>query len=595
VNSDTASLPDRLDILVIGSGAAGLYTALRLPDRFDIGLVTKSRLPKSASDWAQGGIAAAIDPDDAPAFHVADTIAAGVGLCEPDAVRVLAESASDCVHSLVDLGVGFDRCGDRLALTLEAAHSHRRVLHAADTTGRAVVSTLSDRVQSRDNITILDDAFVIDLWIESDGSGGSDGSGESGESGGRRCVGAAIARNGQIRWVRAGAVVLATGGGGQVFAKTTNPSVSTGDGVAMAWRSGAVLRDLEFFQFHPTALAKAGAPSFLISEAVRGEGAHLVDDNGYRFAFDDHPKGELAPRDVVSRSIYRYLNATAADPAEAHVWLDFAPIGADRIRARFPNIMRKCQKWGIDVMRDRVPVSPAAHYWMGGVQTDVTGGTSIAGLYAVGETASTGVHGANRLASNSLLECLVFGAKLAEIDLPAGAIEPPSPPPASADRTDRDRAWSAIPEAEWQWLAQLRDELPRLLWKHAGICREADALEAAIAQVSEWRARWQTLAATEILAAIPSGQSRSLVATEADPEAIAACFDRIALWGETRNLIDIGELILKSACFREESRGGHFRSDRPATLADWRVHTLVSGDRVWRSEPVPADAVAASG
>ncbi|MGD1904014.1 MAG: L-aspartate oxidase [Geitlerinemataceae cyanobacterium] len=562
---NSAPLPDRFDILVIGSGAAGLYTALRLPERLRVGLVTKSRLPKSASDWAQGGIAAAIDPDDAPAFHVADTIAAGAGLCEPEAVRVLAESAPDCVRALVDLGVGFDRCGDRLALTLEAAHSHRRVLHAADTTGRAVVSTLSDRVQQRQNISILDDAFVLDLWL---GSGG-------------RCEGAAIARAGRVQWVRAGAVVLATGGGGQVFAKTTNPSVSTGDGVAMAWRSGALLRDLEFFQFHPTALAKADAPSFLISEAVRGEGAHLIDDTGHRFVFDDHPKGELAPRDVVSRSIYRYLNDRVDDPATACVWLDLGPIGRDRVRARFPNIIRKCQKWGIDILIDRVPVSPAAHYWMGGVQTGVTGSTSIAGLYAVGETASTGVHGANRLASNSLLECLVFGAKLAEVHFQTEgngiSVAPPTEP------GDCDLDWAAIPESEWQWLAELRDELPRLLWRSAGICREAASLDAALAEISQWRSRWQALKVTQILTELTPGQPQLLV-LPADDTVLCSC--QIALWGETRNLLDIGELILKSARFREESRGGHFRSDFPDTRDDWRAHTLVEGDRVWRSRPV---------
>ncbi len=569
MTTDPLYIPDRLDILVIGSGAAGLYTSLCLPDRLNVGLVTKSRLPKSASDWAQGGIAAAIDPDDAPAFHVADTITAGVGLCEPDAVRVLAESASDCVQSLVNLGVGFDRIGDRLALTLEAAHSHRRVLHAADTTGRAVVSTLSDRVRQRSNIQILDDAFVVDLWIDPEGG---------------RCLGAAIVRGGMLRWVRAGAVILATGGGGQVFAKTTNPSVSTGDGVAMAWRSGAILRDLEFFQFHPTALAKDNAPSFLISEAVRGEGAHLVDDAGRRFTFDDHPSGELAPRDVVSRSIYRYLNATADDPAEAHVWLDLSPIGADRVRARFPNIIRKCQNWGIDVMHERIPVSPAAHYWMGGIQTDLTGQTSIAGLYAVGETASTGVHGANRLASNSLLECLVFGAKLAKIEVWQPAIEGMDHDVSPS--TDQKQNWMAIPQAEWDWIDTLRAELPRLLWKSAGICREASTLEAAIAQVGQWRQHWNTLQATRFFTTARHGDSRSLLIPKSDPDDLTTCMARVELWGETRNLLDIGELILKSASFRQESRGGHYRSDFPATTSDWRVHTLITDDQVRRSPPI---------
>jgi L-aspartate oxidase len=244
----------------------------------------------------------------------------------------------------------------------------------------------------RPNITPIFPAFALSLWIEP-------------ETG--RCQGISLICGSQVRWLRAAAVILATGGGGQVFSQTTNPAVSTGDGVAIAWRTGAVLRDLEFFQFHPTALTKAGAPRFLISEAVRGEGAHLVDSKGYRFTFDYHPSGELAPRDVVSRAIFRHLQISGED----HVWLDLRPIPADRIRHRFPNIIQVCAQWGIDLFQEPIPIAPAAHYWMGGIVADTLNQTSIPGLYAIGETASTGVHGANRLASNSLLECLVFGAQ----------------------------------------------------------------------------------------------------------------------------------------------------------------------------------------
>jgi len=570
-------LPDRIDLLVIGSGAAGLYTSLCLPSHLHVGLVTKTHLPKSASDWAQGGIAAAIDPSDSPKFHVADTLVAGAGLCEPDAVQVLAEEAERCVKSLVDLGVSFDRHNGRLALTLEAAHSHRRVLHAADTTGRAVVSTLSRQVQERPNITILDDAFVVDLWVTPEGD---------------RCLGAMIIRAGVMKWVRAGAVILATGGGGQVFAKTTNPSVSTGDGVAMAWRSGAILRDLEFFQFHPTALSQANAPSFLISEAVRGEGAHLVNDAGDRFTFADHPDGELAPRDVVSRSIFRYLTENTDDPAEANVWLDLSPIPAERIQARFPNIIRKCSEWGIDIFHDRIPVSPAAHYWMGGIQTDLSGQTSIAGLYAVGETASTGVHGANRLASNSLLECIVFGAKLAEVELWGQTFDLPIASWSTSDTRDHDAehgddnstqaiAWQTIPASEWEWIQQIRSQLPRLLWQAAGICREFSRLDPALTQVRTWRSQWQALRSTQLLRCDLPHAPRPIVSTH---PAMDEQMQQIQLWGETRNLLDIAELILLSAAFREESRGGHYRSDFPDTQPHWQAHTLIAHHQIWRSD-----------
>lgn len=313
-------MTDKFDVLVIGAGAAGLYTALCLPEHLQVGLINKNTLPVSASDWAQGGIAAAIAPEDSAALHVEDTLAAGAGLCDLEAVKFLVEEAGACIDSLVKMGVAFDRTGPDLALTLEAAHSRRRVLHAADTTGKAVISTLTAKVLSRKNIQLVSPAFALSLWLDETG----------------RCQGISSICGSQVKWLRAGAVVLATGGGGQVFAQTTNPSVSTGDGVAIAWRAGALLRDLEFVQFHPTALSKAGAPRFLISEAVRGEGAHLVDSKGYRFAFDSHPSGELAPRDVVSRAIFRHLQKTG----EPHVWLDLRPIAVDRLRYRFPNIIQ---------------------------------------------------------------------------------------------------------------------------------------------------------------------------------------------------------------------------------------------------------------
>jgi L-aspartate oxidase len=541
--------PRRFDVLVVGTGAAGLYAALCLPRDLHVGLITKDELPLSASDWAQGGIAAAIAPEDSPTLHVEDTLKAGAGLCDPEAVRFLADRAPDCIRSLVDLGVSFDRHGTDLALTLEAAHSRRRVLHAADTTGRAIVSILSQRVCDRQNIQVLSQAFALDLWLHP-------------QTG--RCQGIRLAYGGQIQWVQAKAVVLATGGGGQVFAQTTNPAVSTGDGVAIAWRAGATLRDLEFMQFHPTALTQPGAPRFLISEAVRGEGAHLVDSEGRRFAFDYHPDGELAPRDVVSRSIFRYLQSTGADPASTHVWLDFRPISVDRIRYRFPNIIEVCRHWGIDVLTEPVPVAPAAHYWMGGITTDLACHTSIPGLYAVGETASTGVHGANRLASNSLLECVVFGASLAHLQL------------SELEETEISTQWEPLrfsDESQAQ-IDQWRYELPRLMWQSAGICREESVMEKAIAQVEKWRSKFAQLSLSQQLNERRSWQYES-----------AEMHSQIRRWGETCNLLDVASLILKSAIFRQESRGGHYRSDFPKDNPQWQVHTLVQGDRLWTSTP----------
>ncbi len=356
--------PTQFDVLVVGAGAAGLYAALCLPETLAVGLITKDTLSIGASDWAQGGIAAAIAPSDSPLLHIEDTIQAGAGLCDLDAVTFLVEQAPECIQSLVDLGVAFDRREGKLAMTLEAAHSRPRVLHAADTTGRAVVSTLTAQVLRRKNITVLQQAFALSLWLEP-------------QTG--RCQGISLIYNSQMHWIRAGAVVLATGGGGQVFAQTTNPEVSTGDGVAMAWRARAILRDLEFFQFHPTALTKPGAPHFLISEAVRGEGAHLVDEAGRRFAFDYHPAGELAPRDVVSRAVFSHLQQTTDDPATGQVYLDLRSLPADKIRHRFPNIIQVCQRWGIDVFREPIPVAPAAHYWMGGIAVDIANRTSSPG------------------------------------------------------------------------------------------------------------------------------------------------------------------------------------------------------------------------
>ncbi|MCC3420008.1 MAG: L-aspartate oxidase [Microcoleus sp. PH2017_07_MST_O_A] len=512
-------------------------------------------MPVSASDWAQGGIAAAIAPEDSAALHVQDTLAAGAGLCDLEAVQFLVEEAAACIDSLVKMGVAFDRTGPDLALTLEAAHSRRRVLHSADTTGKAVVSTLTAKVLNRKNIQLVSPAFALSLWLDKTG----------------RCQGISSICDSQVKWLRASAVVLATGGGGQVFAQTTNPSVSTGDGVAIAWRAGALLRDLEFVQFHPTALSKAGAPRFLISEAVRGEGAHLVDSKGYRFAFDSHPSGELAPRDVVSRAIFRHLQKTG----EPHVWLDLRPIDCDRLRYRFPNIIQVCADWGIDIFAEPVPVTPAAHYWMGGIVADKFNQTSIPGLYAVGETASTGVHGANRLASNSLLECLVFGAQMGLLQLEGKKSE------ALPEEEDAGEILEkSVSQQDIEAIEKLRIQLPSLVWQSAGICRGQRDLESAIVQVEMWRKEFASLALSQALDNLRPGQTIDFSPADAENSSV------LRNWGEVGNLLDIGYLILKSAAFRTESRGGHYRLDYPLTDRDWCSHTLINQSHWYKSGPI---------
>ena len=536
----------QFDAIVIGGGAAGLYTALSLSEYLSaqtsnehdwkIALITKDNLTISASDWAQGGIAAVIDKNDLIALHIEDTLRAGVGLCEPAAVEVLVSKAKPQINKLLELGVDFDRLQDNsLALTLEAAHSRKRVLHAADATGHELVSTLARRVVNRPNIEVLEGMLVIDLLMEKDTEGD-------------RCMGVScIDLNQEVNKfiaLFAPVTVLATGGGAQVFSQNTNPTASTGDGVAIAWRAGAKVRDLEFVQFHPTALAIKGAPRFLISEAVRGEGAHLIDSKGDRFAFEYHPDGELAPRDVVSRAVFQHLQKTG----EPTVFLDLSPIERDRIAYRFPNIIKICQRWKIDLFSQPIPVTPAAHYCMGGIITDTWGASSINGLYAVGESASTGVHGANRLASNSLLECFVFGVRLAE--------------QVAVRLINRDRDRNLVPFNDLDFtdanissesqdrIAAIHQELRELTWRSAGICREGETLQEAIAQIQNFQQEIVTLQ------------------------------NKTRLWIETRNLIDFACLLVKSALFRTESRGAHFRLDYPNTEMNWQVHTVICGQNI---------------
>ncbi len=535
----------KFDVIVVGSGAAGLYGALCLPNNLKVALITKEQLNTGASDWAQGGIAAAISPEDSPKLHLDDTLKAGAQLCDRDAVQFLVDHAADSIQSLVEMGVAFDRHQSRLSMTLEAAHSRPRVLHAADTTGRAIVAQLAQRVLQKSNIQVLSQAVALGLWLSSD----------------RKCQGISILKASKISWIQSSAVILATGGGGQVFSQTTNPEVSTGDGVAIAWRGGAMIRDPEFVQFHPTALTVTGAPRFLISEAVRGEGAHLIDRSGRRFAFDYHPDGELAPRDVVSRAIFTHLQKTG----ESNVYLDLQPIPQDKIRYRFPNIIRVCQHWNVDLFTKPIPVAPAAHYWMGGIAVDTMNQTSIPGLYAVGETASTGVHGANRLASNSLLECVVYAAQLAKL-------APMAFEPVALKTTEISANW----KQEIELVTSVRKQLPELIWQSAGICRTAEIMAQAIATVTSWRSQLTDLTLNRYVTELPPALQVQL----RDP----AAESQLKLYAETLNLLDIAYLILKSAAFRTESRGGHYRLDYPNTSADWEKHTIIQSE-TWTKSP----------
>jgi L-aspartate oxidase len=523
-------------VVVVGGGAAGLMACLELPAQLSVLLLHKERKPRSASRWAQGGIAAVTAAEDSFASHRDDTLRAGAGLCDGDAVQLLVHQAPACVQRLLELGMAFDREGAGLSTTLEAAHSHRRVLHAQDRTGGALVDALERQVRQRPGLRQLDDTVALRLWIE-------DG----------RCRGLQVLCAGWIGWLRARAVVLATGGGGHLFAHTTNPAQSSGDGVAMAWQAGAAVCDLEFVQFHPTALMLPGAPHFLISEAVRGEGARLGDHRGgspvSRLA-----GGDLAPRDQVSRALARAMQEQGVD----HLWLDLRPVGEARLERQFPTILGRCRALGLDPLRQPLPVAPAAHYWMGGVATDLDAATTVTGLYAVGEVACTGVHGANRLASNSLMECLVFARQLRHIrlgppigDTPAGLGDQGRPLPGSLPELDNVQ----------ERIAALRD----LCWRVAGVERRGHDLAQALPLVRRDRQAVEAHPTWCWLQQLPPGAWLQLVADQVP---------RLVGLQEWHQRLTLAELLIEAALFRQESRGGHFRTDAPRPQPFWRRHSL---------------------
>ena len=509
-----------VDFVIVGGGVAGLRAAIGLAPRGRVLVLTKAAPAESNTGYAQGGIAAAMGDDDNPALHASDTIRAGDGLCDEEAVRVLVENGPAYVRELIDWGATFDvDAQGKLALGREAAHSVRRVLHSGDATGREIGRVLWDRVRALKSVDTIDHALVTEVIVDA----------------GLACGVRYFDADGRCHEVRSRATLLATGGAGQVFSETTNPAVATGDGIALGFDAGARVADLEFVQFHPTALNRAGAPRFLISEALRGEGARLINARGEAFMPRYHPDGDLAPRDVVARSIVR-----EADASNGQVFLTLAHLDPAFVLQRFPTIAAMCAQIGLDLARDPIPVGPAAHYIMGGVDTDEWGRTSVPGLYAAGEAACTGLHGANRLASNSLLEGLVFGARAAEAMTGA--------PQAAALKRDRVAApdgrdaSSPQPQPSPQPPASGPDSVRTLMWRSVGLFRTREGLAAAV----------DTL-------------ERAAVSTS--PSTADGWRDR--------NLLTVARLIARAALRREESRGGHFRADFPERDdARWRVHLV---------------------
>ncbi len=524
------------DVIVIGGGAAGLMACLELPSHLRVLLLSKDSGPPSASRWAQGGIAAVTTADDSFSSHADDTLRAGAGLCDPAAVDLLVHQAPGCVQRLLELGMAFDRENGRLSTTLEAAHSHRRVLHAQDRTGGALVDALEREAGHRPGLEQRRGVMALQLWVESG-----------------RCCGVQVLEGHRIHWLAAGAVVLATGGGGHLFAHTTNPALSSGDGVAMAWQAGASVRDLEFVQFHPTALMLPGAPHFLISEAVRGEGARLIDGAG-QSPVANLPGGDLAPRDQVSRTLARCIREQGVE----HLWLDLRPVGQARLQRQFPTILGRCRELGLEPLTAPIPVAPAAHYWMGGVSTDLQAATDLPGLYAVGEVACTGVHGANRLASNSLMECLVFARQL-------GQLCPGEPPQPGSHATAAGQPAELEPLPEEQELLDRIISLRHLCWSVAGVERSGHALAAALPIVRRDRHHLERHTGWRQVQQLEPGQSLA-VPREEEPS--------LRLMQELHHRLLLAELLISAALFREESRGGHFRTDAPASQPFWQCHSL---------------------
>ncbi|MER3447580.1 MAG: L-aspartate oxidase [Candidatus Dadabacteria bacterium] len=506
------------DFLIIGSGLAGLYAALYASKFGEVVLLTKSTLEESNSYWAQGGIAAAVDPEDSPVFHLEDTIRAGKGLCNREAVEVLVREGRERVMDLISLGMKFDLDEKGLELGLEGGHSKRRVLHAGgSSTGKEMVRFLISSVRSNPRVHIFENTVVSELISD-----------------GKRCFGALAfqeVEGSQSLWAFASkSTILATGGASGIYLRTTNPPTATGDGIALAYRAGAEITDMEFIQFHPTALYTEDGGSFLISEAVRGEGAYLLNHSGHRFMPDYHGLAELAPRDVVSRAIFSEMKMSG----KSYVFLDLRHLNPDFIRRRFPNIYNASLIYGIDITRDLVPVAPAAHYLIGGVRTGLMAETNIKGLFACGEVACTGVHGANRLASNSLLECIVFAKRAIDgaMDVNAEGIK------------DYDTDFLPLLFASQKdAFFEMKNRISRLMTDYVGIIRRGDEIEKALSGIKG----------------------------VADSIDILTGYYRLKL----QYIVDVCFLIARSALIRTESRGAHIREDFPNEDPLWEAHIVL--------------------
>lgn len=507
------------DVIIVGSGIAGVYTALEIPDSKRVGIITKETLDISNSVLAQGGIAVSLDEqNDSPQLHFKDTLFAGAGLCNDNSVWVLVEEAADNIKKLCSLGVNFDKSGQQLSLTREGAHSVNRIIHSGDTTGKEVCDKLIEEAQKRRNISIFERHFAVDLVVR------------NGE-----CKGVMVYDEiaEKMKFFSARHTVIATGGFGQIYSHTTNPEVATGDGVGMCLRAGTEAMDLEFVQFHPTVLYHPKDKSFLISEAVRGEGAMLRNAKGERFMQKYHKLGELAPRDVVSRAIFQEMSISVSK----NVFLDITFKERGYLENRFPNIFKTCMDYGIDISREYIPVAPAEHYCMGGIRTNVEGQTNITGLYACGEVACTGIHGANRLASNSLLEGLVFGRKI------AGKI--------SEDATTSIQGETALKtefflnKNDDEVLRSMKEEIQHTMTKYVGIIRNQQGLETAKNIIKSIYARYSDLTG----------------------------FSLVKL--EVENMLTVAALVIEAAIERKESRGAHFRSDFVGTDdINWKVNIV---------------------
>jgi len=507
------------DFIIVGSGIAGLYTALLAKEHGRVLIITKGSIDDCNTKYAQGGIAAAIGKRDSPELHFQDTIAAGDGLCDEEAVRILVNEAPARISDLVNLGVPFDTLDGHIALTMEAAHSVPRILHAGgDATGEHIEVTLSRKVRDA-KIQVLEDCLATEIIVEK----------------GRVCgIRALDCRTNSIEEFSCRSLILATGGAGQLYKFSTNPEIATGDGVALAYNAGAEITDMEFFQFHPTALHLPGVTPFLISEAVRGEGGILRNVGGHHFMPDYAPEADLAPRDVVARSIVYEMKQTGSD----RVFIDATHLPPHVTTTRFPHIYRFCLDHGLDITKSLIPVAPAAHYMMGGVRTNTWGETNIPGLFAVGETACTGVHGANRLASNSMIEVLVFAKRI--VDKIQKGTEVAAPP---ADRGSDIRHSLSDRQVPKAVPPPRLSTLQRLLWDKVGIIRDRESLPEAANVLAAWQKY------------LPEPTDRSSY--------------------ELSNLVLCARLITEAALLREESRGAHFRTDFPHSLPQWQRHIVL--------------------